>query len=150
MRNPRLRIHPYRQHVQTSLLSDHSSKSYPPEETQRLTDQFRAGTSSPTARLAGIRLEPQHAWLPISEHARFRQSLRSRYRRFVDRIRTCHILILLGFLTFLGSLVPALWRSIAHNDIQGGFSLAQYILGVGVFIIGCIVAIHSRTCTCWQ
>lgn len=62
----------------------------------------------------------------------------------------CHSLILLGFLTILGSLVPALWRSVARNDIQGGFSLAKYILGVGVFIIGCVVAIHSRTCTCWQ
>ena len=67
-----------------------------------------------------------------------------------NRIRTCHILIFLGILAVLGSLVPALWRSIARDDISGGFSLAQYILGVGVFVIGCMVAIHSKTCTCWQ
>ena len=65
-------------------------------------------------------------------------------------IRPCYVLIFLGLLTIVGSLVPALWRSISHNDIAGGFSLAQYILGVGVFVIGCVVAIHSRTCNCWS
>lgn len=65
-------------------------------------------------------------------------------------LRPCFVLILLGFLTIVGSLVPALWLSISHNDISGGFALAQYILGVGVFVIGCVVAIHSRTCTCWS
>ena len=65
-------------------------------------------------------------------------------------IRPCYVLIFLGLLTIVGSLVPALWRSISHNDISGGFSLAQYILGVGVFVIGCVVAIHSRTCNCWS
>ncbi len=64
--------------------------------------------------------------------------------------RPCYVLIFLGLLTIVGSLVPALWRSISHNDISGGFSLAQYILGVGVFVIGCVVAIHSRTCNCWS
>lgn len=68
----------------------------------------------------------------------------------IRSIRPCSVLIFLAFATIAGSLVPALWRSISHNDIQGGFSLAQYILGVGVFVIGCVVAIHSRTCTCWS
>lgn len=67
-----------------------------------------------------------------------------------DKVRTCHILILLDFLTIVGSLVPAVWRSIALNDVSGAFSLAQYILGIGVFVVVCIVTIHSRTCTCWQ
>ncbi|MCJ1458337.1 hypothetical protein MMC28_008708 [Mycoblastus sanguinarius] len=65
------------------------------------------------------------------------------------RIRPCYILIVLGFLTIVGSLAPALWRSADRDDLSGGFSLGQYILGVGVFVIGCAVAIHSKTCTCW-
>lgn len=68
----------------------------------------------------------------------------------VPQTQTCYVLIFLGVLTIIGSLIPAIWRSVTRNDIQGGFSLAQYILGVGVFVIGFIVAIHSRTCTCWQ
>ena len=67
----------------------------------------------------------------------------------VLKIRACYIFILLGVFTIVGSLASALWRSIDSNDISGGFSLAQYILGVGVFVIGCMVAIHSKTCTCW-
>lgn len=50
----------------------------------------------------------------------------------------------------MGSLVPALWRSIRRNDLSGGFTLAQYILGVGALVVGCAVAIHSKTCTCWS
>ena len=67
----------------------------------------------------------------------------------VLKIRACYIFILLGIFTIAGSLASALWRSIDRDDISGGFSLAQYILGVGVFVIGCMVAIHSKTCTCW-
>ena len=65
-------------------------------------------------------------------------------------IRLCHIIILLGLLTIVGSLVPAFWRSTARNDISGGFSIAQYILAVGVFVVGGMLVIHSRTCTCWS
>ncbi len=67
-----------------------------------------------------------------------------------QRIRPCHIIILLGLLTIVGSLAPAFWRSIARNDISGGFSIAQYILAVGVFVIGGMLVIHSKTCTCWS
>ena len=67
----------------------------------------------------------------------------------VLKIRACYIFILLGVFTIVGSLASALWRSIDRDDVSGGFSLAQYILGVGVFVIGCMVAIHSKTCTCW-
>ena len=65
-------------------------------------------------------------------------------------IRPCHVIILLGLLTIVGSLAPAFWRSFARNDISGGFSIAQYILAVGVFVVGGILVIHSRTCTCWS
>ena len=152
MSNPRLRIHPNRPHVETSLPSDQSSSS-------RSANQSVAIAAPYTAQLAGTQLAPQHPGLPSSEFPRWpysgqdkglQRSLKSRSRRFSNPIKTCYILIFLGVLTVLGSLIPALWRSIAHNDIQGGFSLAQYILGVGVFVIGCMVAIHSKTCTCWQ
>ena len=65
-------------------------------------------------------------------------------------LRPCHTIILLGLLTIISSLVPAFWRSTARNDISGGFSIAQYILAVGVFVVGGMLVIHSRTCTCWS
>ncbi len=159
MRNPHLRIHPNRQHVETSLLINQPSRSCSLEKTARSANQVIAISAPATAQFSPIQLIPQQPWLPFSETPRWpyseqytilQKSLRLRFRRLVKLIRTCHILIFLGFLTILGSLAPALWRSVARNDIQGGFSLAQYILGVGVFVIGCMVAIHSRTCTCWQ
>ena len=101
----------------------------------------------------------QESWLPFSElavgphtqqYSNLQQSLTVRFRRITRSIRTCHIFIFLGLLTIVGSLVPAIWRSVARDDISGGFSLAQYIPGVGVFVIGCMVAVHSKSCTCWQ
>ena len=152
MSNPRLRIHPNRPHVETSIPSDQSSSS-------RSAHQPIALEASYTAQVAGAQLTPQHPGLPSSEFPRWpysgqdkglQRSLTSKSRGFSTPFKTCYILIFLGVFTVLGSLIPALWRSIAHNDIQGGFSLAQYILGVGVFVIGCMVAIHSKTCSCWQ
>ncbi len=66
------------------------------------------------------------------------------------RIRPCYILIVLGILSIAGSLAPAIWQASIRDDLSGGFTLAQYILGVGIFIVGSMVAIHSRTCTFWQ
>ena len=65
-------------------------------------------------------------------------------------IPPCYLLIFLGVLTVIGSLVPGLWRAISRNDLSGGFSLAQYILGVGIFVVGSMVAIHSKNCECWK
>ena len=65
-------------------------------------------------------------------------------------IPPCYILIFLGFLTIIGSLLPGLWRASSRNDLSGGFSLAQYILGVGIFVVGSMVAIHSKSCECWK
>lgn len=65
-------------------------------------------------------------------------------------IPPCYLLIFLGFITVIGSLVPGLWRARSRNDLSGGFSLAQYILGVGIFIVGSMVAIHSKSCECWK
>lgn len=101
----------------------------------------------------------QESWLPFSElavgphieqYSNLQHSSTAKIRRFARSIRPCHIFIFLGVLTILGSLIPAIWRSVARDDISGGFSLAQYILGVGVFVIGCMVAVHSKSCTCWQ
>ena len=71
------------------------------------------------------------------------------FGRTCSSIRTCYILIALGMLSIAGSLALALWRTIKNSDIQGGFTLAQYILAVGAFIIGCVLVLHSRTCSCW-
>ena len=69
----------------------------------------------------------------------------------IDRhVKPCHLIILCGLLTIGGSVAPGVWRSAYRQDISGGFALAQYILGVGVFIVGSMIVIHSRTCTCWQ
>ena len=65
-------------------------------------------------------------------------------------IPPCYLLIFLGFLTVIGSLLPGLWRASSRNDLSGGFSLAQYILGVGIFVVGSMVAIHSKSCECWK
>ncbi len=65
-------------------------------------------------------------------------------------IPPCYLLIFLGLLTVIGSLIPGLWRANSRNDLSGGFSLAQYILGVGIFVVGSMVAIHSKTCECWK
>lgn len=159
MKNPRLRINPNRHHAETSLLINQSSRSYSLGENPVSGGQVAAFSAPAVAPLSVVQFIPQHSSLPFSESSRWphserytrsQQSLISRARRCCKLIRTCLILAFFGFLTILGSLIPALWRSVARNDIQGGFSLAQYILGVGVFIIGCAVAIHSRTCTCWQ
>ena len=65
-------------------------------------------------------------------------------------IPPCYVLIFLGILTVIGSLLPGLWRASSRNDLSGGFTLAQYILGVGIFVVGSMVAIHSKTCECWK
>lgn len=69
---------------------------------------------------------------------------------WLKKIRLCYILIILGLVTVIGSLAPALWQSSSNHDLSGGFALAQYVLGVGIFVVGSITAIHSKTCTCWQ
>lgn len=62
----------------------------------------------------------------------------------------CHIIILLINLTIFASLGPGLWRWIADDDLSGGFTVAQYILGAGMLVVGTMVAIHVKTCTCWK
>ena len=72
------------------------------------------------------------------------------FRRTCSRIRTCYLLVALGMISIAGSLALALWRTINNGDIQGGFSIAQYVLAVGALIIGCVLVLHSRTCSCWS
>lgn len=62
----------------------------------------------------------------------------------------CYTLIAFGVLAIIGSLAPALWISIYCNDVSSGFALAQYILGVGVLVIGSPLVIHSQSCKCWE
>lgn len=153
--SPSPRADPNIQHVNTSPPNSQPSGPHSSAENLVSENQVINITAPATAQPPHIQLNHQHPGLPLSESAyspyyeqytRFQRS----FRRFLKLVRTCHTLIFLGVLTIIGSLGPALWRSVAYDDIQGGFSLAQYILGVGVFVIGCIVAIHSRTCTCWE
>ena len=65
-------------------------------------------------------------------------------------IPPCYLLIFLGLLAVIGSLLPGLWQASSRDDLSGGFTLAQYILGVGIFVVGSMVAIHSKTCECWK
>lgn len=101
-------------------------------------------------------LEPFQAASPSSIPATQEGSLvpshskRSTISRIVRRVRTCHIFILLAFFAIAGSLAPAIWRLVDRDDWSDGFSMAQYILEVGVFVVGCMAAIHSKTCTCWK
>ena len=154
----RRRFDPVRQHVDTSPLSNQSPRDSRVENPV-LENQVITIPASATAQVPQTQPTPQHPWLPLSEspywpyseqYKKLQRSIALRLGRFLRLIRTCYVLIFLGVLTIIGSLIPAIWRSVTRNDIQGGFSLAQYILGVGVFVIGFIVAIHSRTCTCWQ
>jgi len=93
-------------------------------------------------------------WLPVEAFyeapATVTKSKRSTISRALLQIRTCHVLILLGAFTILASFCGALWRSIQRDDMSGGFTLASYILGVGVFIVLGMTGIHARTCVCWQ
>ena len=82
--------------------------------------------------------EPQPETAPIPQNQHFKS------------IRPCYILLFFGALTIVGSLTSALWRAVDFDDLSGGFTLAQYILGVGVFVTGSMTAIHSKTCTCWR
>ena len=66
------------------------------------------------------------------------------------RLRPCYLLIILGVLTVASSLTSALLHAKFSHDIPGGFAIGQYILGVGVFVVGTIAVIHGRNCTCWQ
>ena len=87
-----------------------------------------------------------------SNEAECRSTTICRTRKTKKRkpIPPCYLLIFLGVLTVIGSLLPGLWRAISRNDLSGGFTLAQYILGVGIFVVGSMVAIHSKTCECWK
>ena len=106
-----------------------------PPSAEQLAQDTGHGESSIPLRDLG---EPQREATPIVEHQHFKG------------VRPCYILLFLGTLTILGSLVSALWRSVEFGDLSGGFTLAQYVLGVGVFVTGSMTAIHSKTCTCWR
>ena len=115
-------------------------------ELDILQNDLDSGTSTsrtpqlPTANSNNFN-EPEHP----SATTRHTVKLKKR-----PSIPPCYLLIFLGLLTVIGSLVPGLWQSNSRNDLSGGFSLAQYILGVGIFVVGSMVAIHSKTCECWK
>ena len=64
--------------------------------------------------------------------------------------RGCVILIVLCATTVLTSLSLALWWSMMHRDVSGGFTMGGYIVAVGGVILYPIQARHSKTCQCWR
>ena len=55
---------------------------------------------------------------------------------FARSYRPCCLLIVIGMLFITGSLVPAVWRAVGRDGICGVFSLAQYILPWGCWLLG--------------
>ena len=119
-----------------------AARSQPQPESKYLVQDVEQRSTGLSASTTGV-VTPRHS---LSTKVSLRLNCRKAWRN----IRTCYTLIFFGLLTIIGSLVPAVWRSIHSNDISGGFNLAQYTLGIGVFVVGCVVAIHSRKCTCWS
>ena len=106
------------------------------------SDKSREGSTSRAPQPPMANLQETESPFTATAHTR-----RSEKWPFIP---PCYLLIFLGFLTIVGSLVPGLWRASSRNDLSGGFSLAQYILGVGIFVVGSMVAIHSKSCKCWK
>ncbi len=68
----------------------------------------------------------------------------------LGKVRTCYLLIAFGIVTIVASIGLISWRSVFRNDFSGGFSAAQYVVGVGAFIVTPITCLHITACKCWQ
>lgn len=119
-----------------------AARSLPQPESKCLVQDAEQSNTLSSAFMTDSDTPQRPLWTKFSSRLIYRKALRN--------IRTCYTLIFFGLLTILGSLGPAVSRSVHSNDLSGGFTLAQYILSVGVFVNGCVVAIHSRKCTCWS
>lgn len=74
----------------------------------------------------------------------------NRQTKHNDKIRPCYAILLVALSFIIGSLTPAIWWSAVVKDISSAFSIAQYILGVGMFVVGSMIALHAKRCVCWQ
>ena len=121
-----------------------SGASNPGIELQPLQNASNDRASVNPSTLEDVEVHPEFDAHRRQPYARMRalQSMK------IPGMRPCYILICLGALTVIGSLIPALWQSSVRHDMKGGFSLGQYTLGVGIFAVGSMVAIHSRSCEC--
>lgn len=66
------------------------------------------------------------------------------------RWRFCYVIMLIGFLTFIGSLELALWWSFTRNDVSGGFTMAAYVVAVGGLPLASLQMRHNHRCQCWK
>ena len=64
--------------------------------------------------------------------------------------RTCVILMIVSAIAVLTSLSLALWWTLTHNDVSGGFTMGGYIVGVGCLVLYPIQYQHSKNCQCWH
>ena len=120
--------------------SHRAARSLPQPESKCLVQDAEQSITLSSAFMTDSDTPQRSLWTKFSS--------RLNYQKALSNIRTCYTLRVSGLLTILGSLGPAVSRLVHSNDLSGGFTLAQYILSVGVFVIGCVVATHSEKCTC--
>lgn len=76
--------------------------------------------------------------------------LRNKFASRFLQLRTCHLLLLGGVFGIFASLALALWWTIAHGDVGGGFTLGAYVVAVVAFAVGLPTYRHNAHCTCWE
>jgi hypothetical protein len=69
---------------------------------------------------------------------------------FIRSVQICIILIIGSVTLGILSLILAIWWSISHDDLSGGFTLGGYIVSVSAVLIGAIGIFHRRKCHCWS
>jgi hypothetical protein len=62
----------------------------------------------------------------------------------------CYIIGGFVSLMFFISLILAVWWSVTHNDLSGGFTLGAYILAAAALPTGLASYTHSFHCRCWS
>lgn len=113
----------------------------PCQSPSRVIDADRAIRSG-VENIALVTLPAQHA--PV---ARAQPDIKGSAKH---SWRTCVILMILCGATVLASLSLALWWSMAHDDVSGGFTMAGYIVTASGILLYPIQYRHSKNCECWN
>ena len=69
---------------------------------------------------------------------------------FIRSIQICTMLIIGSVMLGILSLILAIWWSISHDDLSGGFTLGGYVVSVSAVLIGAMGIFHRRKCYCWS
>ena len=62
----------------------------------------------------------------------------------------CWILVLIGTMVIGGSLAVGLYYSIAKDNMDGGFTVASWMIAVGTLVLAGPVTKHYPNCRCWE